>query len=47
MPNGSEKVAEGKTVGYKRILRFEKTTFSKARIHFTGIRVAPEIIEAG
>ena len=42
-----KKVAEGKTVGYKRILRFEKTTFSKARIRFTGFRAAPEIIDAG
>lgn len=41
------KVTEGKTVGYKRIIRFPALDINKARLRFTGFRAEPEIIEAG
>lgn len=40
-------VAEGKTVGYKRVWRFPAIEIQKARIRFTAFRAQPEIIEAG
>lgn len=41
------KVAEGLTVGYKRLLRFEKVSSKKVRVKITAFRAAPELIEAG
>lgn len=41
------KVAEGRTVGYKRLLRFERVSSKKVRVKITAFRAAPELIEAG
>ena len=41
------KIAEAQTVGYKRLLRFERITTKKVRIKITAYRAAPELIEAG
>lgn len=41
------KVAEAKTIGYKRILRFPKVEAQKVRIRFVEFRACPEITEVG
>jgi alpha-L-fucosidase len=46
--NGNwRQVAEGKTIGYKRILCFEKTTVQKVRIVITSSRSNPQLSELG
>lgn len=40
-------VAEGQTVGHKRILRFEPVETQRMRIRFPAFRGAPELIHAG
>ncbi|BDD07578.1 hypothetical protein FUAX_00100 [Fulvitalea axinellae] len=38
---------EGTTIGYKRLLRFEKTTAQEVRLRITGARLNPAISEFG
>lgn len=46
--NGNWKqIAEGKTIGYKRILCFDKTTAKKVRIVITSSRSNPQLSELG
>lgn len=46
--NGAwEKVAEGTTIGYKRILRFPDTKAQKIRVNFTDAKDIPVISEIG
>ena len=40
-------VASGTTVGYKRLLRFPDSTFSRFRIRFTQFRVRPTVASMG
>ncbi|MFW5877476.1 MAG: alpha-L-fucosidase [bacterium] len=42
-----KKFAEGTTVGYKRILRFDDLTTDKVRLRITGSRAAPELNNFG
>jgi len=44
--NAWQKVAEGTTIGYKRILRMEPVTTNKVRVNITGSKACPVISNA-
>jgi alpha-L-fucosidase len=44
--NAWQKVAEGTTIGYKRILRIEPVKTSRIRVNITGSKACPVISNA-